>query len=122
METAAKEKGEKRSSFRRICVYCGSKEGKKTSYREAAIELGKEMNYSKDIDTKGGGYGTLEELLEVITWYQLGIHKKPECKPEYEVDLVWDTEQKPEKKPCLAWDAEQKSLNFVRKPETGLAT
>ncbi|XP_077230399.1 cytokinin riboside 5'-monophosphate phosphoribohydrolase LOG7 [Tasmannia lanceolata] len=24
-----------------------------------------------------GGYGTLEELLEVITWAQLGIHKKP---------------------------------------------
>ncbi|KAG6487920.1 hypothetical protein ZIOFF_056658 [Zingiber officinale] len=25
----------------------------------------------------GGGYGTLEELLEVITWAQLGIHDKP---------------------------------------------
>ena len=24
-----------------------------------------------------GGYGTLEELLEVITWSQLGIHEKP---------------------------------------------
>ncbi|CAL4939417.1 unnamed protein product [Urochloa decumbens] len=24
-----------------------------------------------------GGYGTLEELLEVITWHQLGIHRKP---------------------------------------------
>ncbi|KAK4274563.1 hypothetical protein QN277_017764 [Acacia crassicarpa] len=24
-----------------------------------------------------GGYGTLEELLETITWAQLGIHKKP---------------------------------------------
>ncbi|KAL8531662.1 hypothetical protein ACS0TY_008307 [Phlomoides rotata] len=24
-----------------------------------------------------GGYGTLEELLEVITWDQLGIHDKP---------------------------------------------
>lgn len=24
-----------------------------------------------------GGYGTLEELLEIITWAQLGIHKKP---------------------------------------------
>ncbi|KAL4389021.1 hypothetical protein AHAS_Ahas03G0003400 [Arachis hypogaea] len=23
------------------------------------------------------GYGTLEELLEVITWAQLGIHNKP---------------------------------------------
>lgn len=24
-----------------------------------------------------GGYGALEELLEVITWAQLGIHDKP---------------------------------------------
>ena len=24
-----------------------------------------------------GGYGTLEELLEVITYAQLGIHRKP---------------------------------------------
>jgi uncharacterized protein (TIGR00730 family) len=24
-----------------------------------------------------GGYGTLEELLEVVTWGQLGIHGKP---------------------------------------------
>ncbi|RWV88802.1 hypothetical protein GW17_00049087 [Ensete ventricosum] len=28
-------------------------------------------------DVWGGGYGTLEELLEVITWAQLGIHNKP---------------------------------------------
>jgi hypothetical protein len=27
-----------------------------------------------------GGYGTLEELLEVITWAQLGIHDKPVLK------------------------------------------
>ncbi|KAJ7386225.1 hypothetical protein OS493_010620 [Desmophyllum pertusum] len=24
-----------------------------------------------------GGYGTFEELLEMITWYQLGLHNKP---------------------------------------------
>jgi predicted Rossmann-fold nucleotide-binding protein len=24
-----------------------------------------------------GGYGTMEELLEMITWNQLGIHRKP---------------------------------------------
>lgn len=24
-----------------------------------------------------GGFGTLEELLEMVTWQQLGIHEKP---------------------------------------------
>ncbi|KAL2554167.1 Cytokinin riboside 5'-monophosphate phosphoribohydrolase LOG7 [Forsythia ovata] len=132
-----------KSRFKRICVFCGSSSGKKASYQEAAIELGKEL-VEKRIDlvygggsvglmglvsqavhdggrhvlgviprtlmpreitgeTIGevravsdmhqrkaemarqadafialpGGYGTLEELLEVITWAQLGIHRKP---------------------------------------------
>ncbi|CAK9323176.1 unnamed protein product [Citrullus colocynthis] len=131
------------SKFRRICVFCGSSQGKKRSYQDSAIELGKEL-VSRNIDlvygggsiglmglisqavhdggrhvigvipktlmpreltgeTVGevkavadmhqrkaemakhsdafialpGGYGTLEELLEVITWAQLGIHDKP---------------------------------------------
>ncbi|OWM82409.1 cytokinin riboside 5'-monophosphate phosphoribohydrolase LOG3 [Punica granatum] len=139
-----KESGEmKQSRFRRICVFCGSSQGKKSSYQDAAIELGREL-VSRNIDlvygggsiglmglvsqavhdggrhvlgvipktllpreltgeTVGevkavadmhqrkaemakhsdafialpGGYGTLEELLEVITWAQLGIHDKP---------------------------------------------
>lgn len=33
----------KRSKFRRICVFCGSSQGKKSSYHDAAIELGKEL-------------------------------------------------------------------------------
>ncbi|EOY07843.1 Lysine decarboxylase family protein isoform 1 [Theobroma cacao] len=146
------------SRFRRICVFCGSSQGKKSSYQDAAIELGRELEtlmvfqffsmpiqeVSRNIDlvygggsiglmglvsqavhdggrhvigvipktlmpreltgeTVGevkavadmhqrkaemakhsdafialpGGYGTLEELLEVITWAQLGIHDKP---------------------------------------------
>ncbi|CBI32740.3 hypothetical protein VitviT2T_012087 [Vitis vinifera] len=131
------------SKFKRICVFCGSSQGKKTSYQDAAIQLGKEL-VSRNIDlvygggsiglmglvsqavhnggrhvigvipktlmpreltgvTVGevkavadmhqrkaemakhsdafialpGGYGTLEELLEVIAWAQLGIHDKP---------------------------------------------
>ncbi|KAJ4848932.1 Cytokinin riboside 5'-monophosphate phosphoribohydrolase log7 [Turnera subulata] len=134
---------ERKSRFRRICVFCGSSSGKKTTYQEAAVELGKEM-VERRIDlvygggsvglmglvsqavhdggrhvlgviprslmprevtgeTVGevkavsdmhqrkaemarqadafialpGGYGTLEELLEVITWAQLNIHRKP---------------------------------------------
>ncbi|KAI3917076.1 hypothetical protein MKX01_003525 [Papaver californicum] len=133
----------KESKFKSICVFCGSSQGKKSSYQEAAIELGNEL-VAKNIDlvygggsvglmglvsqavhdggrhvlgvipktlmpreitgeTVGevravadmhqrkaemarqsdafialpGGYGTLEELLEVITWAQLGIHDKP---------------------------------------------
>ena len=31
------------SRFRRICVFCGSSKGKKTSYQEAAVELGREL-------------------------------------------------------------------------------
>nr|GLL36451.1 cytokinin riboside 5'-monophosphate phosphoribohydrolase LOG7-like [Ipomoea trifida] len=135
--------GEKRSRFQRICVFCGSSPGKKPSYQEAAIELGKvlverridlvygggsvglmglvsqavhdggrhvlgvipttlmtreitgetigevravsnmhqrkaEMSRQADaFIALPGGYGTLEELLEVITWAQLGIHSKP---------------------------------------------
>ncbi|KAK8550918.1 hypothetical protein V6N13_119419 [Hibiscus sabdariffa] len=133
----------KQSKFKRICVFCGSSPGKKSSYKEATMELGREL-VSRNIDlvygggsiglmglisqavfdggrhvigvipktlmpreitgeTVGevkavadmhqrkaemarqsdafialpGGYGTLEELLEVITWAQLGIHDKP---------------------------------------------
>ncbi|KAJ4705375.1 Cytokinin riboside 5'-monophosphate phosphoribohydrolase [Melia azedarach] len=132
-----------KSRFKRICVFCGSSSGKKASYQEAAVELGKEL-VERQIDlvygggsvglmglvsqavhdggrhvlgvipkslmpreitgdpvgevrtvsdmhqrkaemarqadafiALPGGYGTLEELLEVITWAQLGIHRKP---------------------------------------------
>uniref|UniRef100_A0A0A9HRH5 Cytokinin riboside 5'-monophosphate phosphoribohydrolase n=1 Tax=Arundo donax TaxID=35708 RepID=A0A0A9HRH5_ARUDO len=135
--------GERRSRFRRICVYCGSAKGRKPSYQDAAVELGKELvergidlvygggsiglmglvshavhdggrhvigvipkslmprevtgepvgevravsgmherkaemaRFADAFIALPGGYGTLEELLEVITWAQLGIHKKP---------------------------------------------
>ncbi|KAM0908784.1 hypothetical protein ACQ4PT_015260 [Festuca glaucescens] len=138
------EASERRASrFRRICVYCGSAKGRKASYQDAAVELGKELvergidlvygggsiglmglvshavhdggrhvigiipkslmprevtgdpvgevravsgmherkaemaRYADAFIALPGGYGTLEELLEVITWAQLGIHKKP---------------------------------------------
>ena len=31
------------SKFKRICVFCGSSQGKKSSFQDAAIELGKEL-------------------------------------------------------------------------------
>ncbi|MCL7033005.1 hypothetical protein MKW94_000584 [Papaver nudicaule] len=133
----------KKSRFNSICVFCGSSTGKRDCYRDAALDLGKELVsrrlslvygggsiglmglvsqavhqggghvlgiipkalMGKEItgETFGeviavanmherkaemarhsdcfialpGGYGTLEELLEVISWAQLGIHDKP---------------------------------------------
>ncbi|KAL2649401.1 hypothetical protein R1flu_017529 [Riccia fluitans] len=131
------------SRFKRICVFCGSSSGKKTLYKNVALDLGKEMvkrqinlvygggsvglmgQIAETVHEGGGhvigvipkalmpqeisghtvgelrvvsdmherkaemarqadafialpgGYGTLEELLEMITWVQLGIHDKP---------------------------------------------
>ncbi|KAJ7560854.1 hypothetical protein O6H91_03G003700 [Diphasiastrum complanatum] len=131
------------SRFKRICVFCGSTRGRKRSYSDSAIDLGRELVKRKiDLVYGGGsaglmglvarkvyeggghvtgvipkalmpyeitgqsvgevhavsdmhqrkaemarqadafialpgGYGTLEELLEIITWAQLGIHNKP---------------------------------------------
>ncbi|KAL0555481.1 hypothetical protein IC582_009428 [Cucumis melo] len=42
------------SKFRRICVFCGSSQGKKRSYQDSAIELGKEL-VSRNIDLVYGG-------------------------------------------------------------------
>ncbi|XP_016706927.1 cytokinin riboside 5'-monophosphate phosphoribohydrolase LOG3-like [Gossypium hirsutum] len=40
--------------------------------------LGSKLNLSTAYHPQtDGGYGTLEELLEVIAWAQLGIHDKP---------------------------------------------
>ncbi|CAN1304720.1 Cytokinin riboside 5'-monophosphate phosphoribohydrolase LOG3 [Linum perenne] len=122
------------SRFKRICVFCGSSQGKKSSYQDAAIQLAHEL-VSRNIDLVygGGSIGlmglvsqavhdggrhvigvipktlmpreilqltgetvgevkavagmhqrkaemakhSVEELLEVITWAQLGIHDKP---------------------------------------------
>uniref|UniRef100_A0A0D9VNG5 Cytokinin riboside 5'-monophosphate phosphoribohydrolase n=1 Tax=Leersia perrieri TaxID=77586 RepID=A0A0D9VNG5_9ORYZ len=151
-----RQQQETMSRFKRTCVFCGSSQGNKTTYRDAAIDLAKEL-VARGIDlvygggsiglmglvsqavfdggrhvigvipktlmtpeiigetvgevrpvsdmhqrkaemarqsdafialpeyqkltskwqNNSGGYGTLEELLEVITWAQLGIHHKP---------------------------------------------
>ncbi|XP_020181234.1 probable cytokinin riboside 5'-monophosphate phosphoribohydrolase LOGL3 [Aegilops tauschii subsp. strangulata] len=131
------------SRFKRMCVFCGSSQGNKSSYHDAAIDLANQLvgggidlvygggsiglmglvsqavyhggrhvigvipktlmtpeivgemvgevrpvadmhqwkaemaRLSDAFIALPGGYGTLEELLEVITWAQLGIHHKP---------------------------------------------
>ena len=43
-ERVMEREGEmKLSKFKRICVFCGSSQGKKSSYQDAAIELGNEL-------------------------------------------------------------------------------
>lgn len=36
-----------------------------------------------------GGYGTMEELLEMITWSQLGIHNKPVISNPTSISLLF---------------------------------
>ncbi|XP_028111244.1 cytokinin riboside 5'-monophosphate phosphoribohydrolase LOG8-like isoform X2 [Camellia sinensis] len=86
--------------FKRVCVFCGSNSGNRQVFSDAASELGNELISGETVgevrivsdmhERKAemaresdafialpGGYGTMEELLEMITWSQLGIHKKP---------------------------------------------
>ena len=129
--------------MKRVCVFCGSSEGSRPAYVEAARRMGEEISrrglglvygggkvglmgavadaalaaggevvgvmpdalVSKEIGHEGltelhvvgsmherkklmadlsdgfvtlpGGYGTLEEFLEVLSWAQLSIHEKP---------------------------------------------
>ncbi|PKI63867.1 hypothetical protein CRG98_015750 [Punica granatum] len=44
----------KESKFKRLCVFCGSSPGKKSSYKDAAVELGKEL-VARNIDLVYGG-------------------------------------------------------------------
>ncbi|CAL5413792.1 unnamed protein product [Camellia sinensis] len=70
----------KQSKFKRICVFCGSSQGKKSSYQDAAIELGKELLIpiigGKDLDlhrlfvevtTRGG----IEKILKERRWKEV---------------------------------------------------
>lgn len=43
MERNGNEVMKKPSKFKRICVFCGSSQGKKSSYQDAAVELGNEL-------------------------------------------------------------------------------
>lgn len=71
-----------------ITVFCGSSFGSEEIYKEQAVLLGQTLAKQNIQLVYGGanvglmgavadGYGTLEEFFEMITWAQLGLHKKP---------------------------------------------
>ena len=75
-----------------VCVYCASSTKIPPIYFDAAKELGcllgerklrvvngKQLmaNLSDAVIALPGGCGTLEELLEIITWKQLGLYLNP---------------------------------------------
>ncbi|KAL9101915.1 MAG: hypothetical protein Q9163_002881 [Psora crenata] len=57
-----------------------------------------------------GGYGTLEELMEVITWNQLGIHGKGVC--IYNVDGYYDG--------LIEWVKSAVSAGFIAPGNAGI--
>src|SRR5215831_17023806 len=95
------------STIESICVYCASGPGNNPAFMDAATKLGvipdflvnrehmllrvQERVITPDMHERkrvmferadafvalAGGVGTLEELVEQLTWAQLGRHKKP---------------------------------------------
>src|SRR4051794_19232595 len=57
--------------LQRVCVFCGSSAGTHQDYKAAAERLAGEL-----VVALPGGFGTVEEFCEVITWTQLGVHRK----------------------------------------------
>ncbi|KAI4351741.1 hypothetical protein L6164_006065 [Bauhinia variegata] len=60
-----RETDTKRSKFKRICVFCGSSEGKKDSYKDAAIELGM-VTRKIDLVYGGGSIGLMGLISQVV--------------------------------------------------------
>src|SRR5216684_962803 len=90
------------SSIKSICVYCASGPGNNPAFAEAAKQFGRilaendirlvygggsvglmgtladsVLDHADAFVALPGGIGTLEELVEQLTWAQLGRHKKP---------------------------------------------
>ncbi|WOK92415.1 hypothetical protein Cni_G01106 [Canna indica] len=65
--------GSKSGRFKRICVFCGSRSGNKTSFTEAALDLGKQL-VERNIDlVYGGGSVGLMGLISA-TVFNGGCH------------------------------------------------
>src|SRR6516165_1854490 len=69
------------STIKSICVYCASGPGNNPAFMDAARQLGRILAENGIRLVYGGGsvglMGALEELVEQLTWAQLGRHKKP---------------------------------------------
>ncbi|KAG8376826.1 hypothetical protein BUALT_Bualt09G0104200 [Buddleja alternifolia] len=58
---------ENKSRFKRICVFCGSSSGKKPSYQEAAVDLGKELVERRiDLVYGGGSVGLMGLVSQAV--------------------------------------------------------
>ncbi|KAG6474498.1 hypothetical protein ZIOFF_068435 [Zingiber officinale] len=56
-----------KSRFQRVCVFCGSSPGKRNSYQDAAVELGKELVARKvDLVYGGGSVGLMGLVAEAV--------------------------------------------------------
>ncbi|TYG73641.1 hypothetical protein E1A91_D04G111500v1 [Gossypium mustelinum] len=56
-----------KSRFERICVFCGSSSGKKASYQEAAVQLGKELVERRiDLVYGGGSVGLMGLVSQAV--------------------------------------------------------
>ncbi len=57
-----------------------------------------------------GGYGTIEEVMEMVTWNQLGIHGRGVC--VYNVEGYWDG--------LLKWVREAVEAGFISQANGGI--
>jgi NAD(P)H-hydrate repair Nnr-like enzyme with NAD(P)H-hydrate dehydratase domain len=71
-----REMEETKSIFKRVCVFCGSSSGKKASYQEAAVELGKELVTLKSPSLSPL---SLSLSLSLITFFVLSLDHGSTC-------------------------------------------